>query len=115
VSRRAAAFAATVLAAGVACGAPPAHQPSASPSVDDGIALVRTHDVATVRLPIDGRETEVRLIGVDVDVPRTLGCRPGGPRILDGLLAGPSASRRTRGRGTTTVGRSRGSGRGRGS
>ena len=86
--QRAAGLAAAVLAAGVACGAPPAHQPSASPSADDGITLVRAENVAAVRLRIDGRDTEVRLIGVDADVPRTLGCRPGGPRILARLLAG---------------------------
>lgn len=87
--------AATILVAatlfvGVACGAPTATEPATSPSPEVGVALVRADDVATVRLRIDGRETEVSLIGVDVTVPESLGCEPAGPRVVTNLLSGGS-------------------------
>jgi micrococcal nuclease len=84
---RAVALAATALIAAGACGASPPTDRATSPSAEEGGALVRVDDVATARLRIDGRETDVRLIGVDGSVPRELGCEPTGPRVVTKLLS----------------------------
>jgi endonuclease YncB( thermonuclease family) len=72
---------------GAACGAPPATDRATSPSAEEGVTLVRVDDVAAARLRIDGRETDVRLIGVDGSVPEELGCDPAGPRVVTRLLS----------------------------
>ena len=87
MSRTAAAVLATILVAGAACGRAPSTGRATSPNPEEGVALVRADDVATVRLRIDGRETAVSLIGVDVTVPEKLGCEPAGPRVVTTLLS----------------------------
>ena len=86
--RRSAILVCVAIVGGGACGAPPATERATSPTPQGGVALVRADDVATVRLRIDGRETEIGLIGVDVTVPESLGCEPAGPRAVTALLSG---------------------------
>jgi micrococcal nuclease len=85
------ALVATGLVVAAACGAPTStSRHRSSPTAEEGVALVRADDVATVRLRIDGREKEVSLIGVDLTVPRSLGCAPAGRRAVTNLLSGGS-------------------------
>lgn len=76
-----------VIVTGSACGAPTTGDRVHPRPADRAVSVIEVDDVATVRFRIDGREAEVRLIGVDVAFARRLGCQTGDGEVVARLLS----------------------------